>query len=106
VLDQVVGLGANSISGPTFTVDDTGPLEDRARVAAVQDALRKGQLLANAANTSLGPIVKIEESYARPPQPFAPAMMRMEAAADSSVPIEAGELTFEAQVLVSWDLVG
>jgi uncharacterized protein YggE len=38
----------------------------------------------------------------QPPQPVAPAMMRMEAAADSAVPIEGGELTFQAQVSVSW----
>ena len=104
LLDQVVTLGANSISGPTFTVDDPKPLEDEARRAAIADALRKSTLYAEAADIALGPIFRIEEGYAQPPQPLAAgAMMRMEAAA-SPVPIEGGELTFEVTVTVSWRL--
>ena len=105
VLDQVVTLGANSISGPTFTVDDPTPLEDEARRAAIADAIRKSTLYAEAASIALGAIFRIEEGYTQPPQPLvAGAMMRMEAASDASVPIEGGELTFKAQVSVSWKL--
>jgi uncharacterized protein YggE len=103
ILDQVVTLGANSVSGPSFTVADPAPLEDQARRAAMRDALRKGELYAEAAGVALGPIFRIEESYSRPPQPLQGAMLRMEAA-DSAVPIEGGELLFEAQVSVSWRL--
>jgi uncharacterized protein YggE len=102
LLDQVVTLGANSISGPTFTLADPTPLEDQARRAAVRDALRKGTLYAEAAGVALGSIFRIEESYVQPPQPFEGAAMRLEMAADTSVPIEGGELTVEAQVSVSW----
>jgi uncharacterized protein len=103
ILDQVVTLGANSISGPDFTVADPAPLEDKAREAAVKDALRKGALYAEAADVRLGPIFRIEESSTQPPQPFAAGtMMRMEAAPPT--PIEGGELTFEAEVSVSWTL--
>jgi uncharacterized protein YggE len=102
LLDQVVTLGANSISGPTFTVDDPTTLQDKARGEAVTDALRKAKLYASAAGIALGPIFHIEEGYTQPPQPLAAgAMMRMEAA-PSSVPIEGGELTFQAHVAVSW----
>ena len=105
LLDEVVTLGANSISGPTFTVDDPTPLEDEARRAAVADALRKSRLFAEAAGIALGPIFRIEEGYTQPPQPLAAdaMMMRLEAA-PSAVPIEGGELTFQAQVTVSWRL--
>ena len=104
ILDQVVTLGANSITGPTFTVDDPTPLEDEAREAAVEDALRKGELYATTAGIALGPVFRIEEGYVQPPQPLAPGMlMRMEAA-PASVPIEGGELTFEVQVTVSWKI--
>ena len=65
LLDQVVTLGANSISGPTFTVDDPTPLQDKARRAAIADALRKGKLYAGAAGIALGPIFRIDENYAR-----------------------------------------
>jgi uncharacterized protein YggE len=105
LLDEVVMLGANSISGPTFTLADPTPLEDQARRAAMRDAMRKGELYAEAAEVTLGPVFRIEESYVQPPQPFNGAAMRMEmAAADTSVPIEGGELTVEAQVTVSWTL--
>ena len=101
ILDQGITLGANSVSGPSFTVADPKPLEEEARRAAMRDALKKGELYAQAAGVELGPIFRIEESYSRPPQPLQAAAMRMEAA-DSAVPIEGGELTFEAQVSVSW----
>ena len=105
ILDQVVTLGANSISGPSFTVADPTPLEDQARRAALRDALRKGTLYAEAAELILGSISRIDENFASPPQPYQMgAAMRMEAAADSAVPIEGGELTFRAQVSVSWSL--
>jgi uncharacterized protein YggE len=107
VLDQVVTLGANSISGPTFTVEDRSKLEDEAREAAVKDALRKAELYATAAGITLGPVFRIEEGYLTPPQPLMEgAMMRMDAAAPASVPIESGELTFEVQVTVSWRIAG
>ena len=103
ILDLVVTLGANSITGPSCTVADPTPLEDEARRAAVADALRKAVLYAEAAGVALGPIQSISEGYASAPQPMQAATMRLEAA-DSSVPIEGGELTFEVQVSVSWVL--
>ena len=103
ILDLVVTLGANSITGPSFAVADPTPLEDEARRAAVADALRKAAHYAEAAGVALGPIQSISEGYASAPQPMQAATMRLEAA-DSSVPIEGGELTFEVQVSVSWVL--
>jgi uncharacterized protein YggE len=103
LLDKAVTLGANSISGPAFTVADPTPLEDQARRAAVRDAQRKAGLYAETARIRLGPIFRIDEIFVQPPQPLANPMMRMEAA-DSSVPIESGELAFTAQVTISWEL--
>lgn len=103
LLDKVVTLGANTISGPSFTVADPTPLEDQARRTALRDALRKGALYAEVAGIALGPLFRIEEGFATPrPLPMG-AAMRMEAA-DASVPIEGGELTFRASVSVSWSL--
>jgi uncharacterized protein YggE len=103
ILDKVVNLGANAISGPTFTVADPTPLEDQAKQAAIRDALRKGRLYAQAAAVQLGAIYRIDEGYSGAPQPMAaPMLMRMEAAGAKAVPVEGGELTFNAQVSVSW----
>lgn len=105
LLDQVVKLGANSISGPTFTVADPKPFEDEARRAAMRDALHKSDLYAEAAGVTRGPIFRIEDGYVSAPQPVAPGVMRMEAAAAPPVPIEGGELTFEAHVSVTWLII-
>jgi uncharacterized protein YggE len=104
LLDEVITLGANSVSGPTFTVADPTPLEDQARRAAMRDAVRKGELYAQAAAIRLGPIARIDESGRMSQQPLPMAAMAREAAADSAVPVEAGELTFQAQVAVSWEI--
>jgi uncharacterized protein YggE len=106
LLDQVVSLGANSISGPTFTVADPTPLEDQARRAAVRDALRKGRLYADAANVPLGAILRIAENVFERPRPMPMAAMAREAAADAAVPIEVGEIVFEARVDVTWRIGG
>jgi uncharacterized protein YggE len=102
LLDQVVSLGANSVSGPTFAVADPTPLEDQARRAAMRDALRKGRLFADAASVPLGAVLRIEENAFQRPQPMPMQAMAREAAADSAVPIEAGEIVFEARVDVTW----
>jgi uncharacterized protein YggE len=104
LLDQVVTLGANSITGPTFSLDDPAPLQDEARQAAVADAMRKSKLFASAANVTLGPVFRIDEGDVQAPQPIAAgAMMRLDAA-PSPTPVEGGELTFHAQVNMSWRL--
>lgn len=103
LLDIVVTLGANSISGPSFTLEDPTALEDEARRAAVRDAMRKAQLYAGAAGVTLGAVQRIEEVRFERPQPMAYAAMAREAA-DSAVPIEGGELTFHARVAISWAL--
>lgn len=104
LLDQVVTLGANSITGPTFTVADPTPLEDQARRAAMRDAERKADLYAEAAAVSLGPIARIDESITSIQPPVPMGAMAREMSADAAVPVEAGELTFQARVSVSWDL--
>lgn len=104
LLDKVIELGANTISGPIFTVAEPTGLEDQARRAAMEDALRKGRLYADAAGLALGPIARIEESVVQWPQPMPLGAMAREMAQDASVPVEAGELTFRAHVSVSWQL--
>jgi uncharacterized protein YggE len=106
MLDQVITLGANTVSGPTFTVADASEFEDQARRAAVRDAMEKAELYSEAAGVTLGPIFRIEENVAQWPQPVPMAAMARQEAADASVPIESGELTFQAQVSISWRLGG
>ena len=98
ILDKVITLGANSVSGPSFFVDKPGPLLDEAREKAVADALRKARLLAQAAKVQLGAIQTIREGGGYAPQP---RMMNRAMAMDmeaKAVPIAAGSQEIRASV--------
>jgi len=99
ILDKVITLGANSVNGPSFFVEKPGPLLDEARKKAVADALRKANLLAEAAEVQLGAIQTIREGGGYAPQPRmmnrGGMAMDMEAKA---VPIAAGSQEIRASV--------
>jgi uncharacterized protein YggE len=88
-LDELVSLGSNQVGGINFAIDNPDPLQDKAREAAVADALRKAKLYAGAAGVALGPIITISESGGYAPQPiYAMKAMAMRDAAP--VPVAAG----------------
>ena len=100
VLDAAVTDGANTLNGLTFGLANPRPIEDDARKAAVADALARAQVLAQAAGESLGPILSITEGGGRQQ----PMPMLHKAAADSAVPLAAGEVGVSAVVTIVWQL--
>jgi uncharacterized protein len=104
VIDRAVTLGVNQGGGITFDNDDPSEAMTEARRRAVADAVAKARTLAEAAQVDLGRVVEISESApAEPPIPM-PKMMRMEAAQDAAVPIEAGENTYRVRVRVTFEI--
>jgi uncharacterized protein len=105
VLDQAVTVGANTISGITFAVDDTAAIYEKARIAAFADAKAKAGLYAGEAHAGLGAILSITENQGY----NQPAPMVMSAMSDKAmgapVPVEAGQLTFSIDVAVTWALL-
>ncbi len=102
ILDRAVRVGSNRINGIRFAVSEPGPLEDEARRQAVKTVIDRAELYAEAAGIELGPILSIAEggSYAQEPR-----YARFESmAADSSVPIEAGQQAISMQVNITWEL--
>ncbi|WP_372573055.1 SIMPL domain-containing protein [Ruegeria jejuensis] len=94
-LSAVVADGSNEMRGLSFSVSDPKPLLERARTAAVADAMDKAGQLAEAAGVTLGEVVSINEHGGN----GRPMMARAEFAADAgSVPIEAGEVSFNNSV--------
>ncbi len=61
-LDKATQAGANSIYNIQFLSTQADAAQDEATAYAVQDALRKAKLLADAAGLTLGGIVAIEEN--------------------------------------------
>lgn len=102
VLDTAVQDGANSLGGLSFTLADPGPVRDAALAAAVREARRKAEIMAEAAGVALGRIVSITEAGGFDgPQPM-PRMAMAEAA--PAVPVEAGEIGYSASVTIVWAL--
>lgn len=104
VLDKAVTVGANTINGISFAVEDPTKLYDEARKAAFADARRKAELYAGAAGSDLGKIQSINEQqdYGQP-QPYLMKTTAMDAAS-APVPVSAGELSYSINVNVTWVL--
>jgi hypothetical protein len=104
VLDKAVTVGANTINGISFAVEDPTRLYDEARKAAFADARRKAELYAEASGSDLGKIQSINEQqdYGQP-QPYLMKTMAMDAAS-APVPVSAGELSYAINVNVTWVL--
>jgi uncharacterized protein YggE len=101
VLDRVVSAGANEIQGISFSIAEPAPLFDEARKRAVADARRRAEVYATAAGVSLGRLLRLDESAGFVPMPE-PRMARMEAAADATTPIAAGELDLTVSITASY----
>ncbi len=102
ILDTLVRLGANQMSGMAFEVSDADRLKDRAREKAMKAARRRAELLASAAGAEVGKVISIaEDAPMHGPRPVA---MRRAAMKESSVPIAAGSQELEARVAVTWQL--
>ncbi|MEO8756396.1 MAG: SIMPL domain-containing protein, partial [Devosia sp.] len=106
MLDKEVSVGANTINGINFAVEDPSALYAEARKAAFADAKDKAELYAEAAAVGLGAIQQISENqgYSQPPQPYLAKAMAATADRSAPVPVEAGQLTFTIDVNVNWDL--
>ena len=98
MLDGVALSGGNRFSGLTFDVQDRAPLLAQARVAAVQDAMTKAALYADAAGVELGPIIEMAEDGA------SPSPMMMESAVMRSMPIAMGEIEITARLRMVFSL--
>ena len=104
VLDRAVTLGVNSGGDITFANAEPGPIVERARAAAMKDAIGRAKTLAEAAGVGLGPILEISENYVSPrPAPMARDKMMLEMAADA-VPVATGESSYSVTVNVAWEV--
>lgn len=103
VLDSILDEGANNFSGFRFAVQETGPLEDAAKIAAIKDARRKATLYAEAAGVTVGKILEISEDGGYRAAPTM-EMAAMTTSRSRSVPVAAGELQFTANVRVVFEL--
>ncbi|CAN92478.1 putative secreted protein [Sorangium cellulosum So ce56] len=105
VLDAAVAAGANNVWGVSFGLDQTDPLEARAREKAIADARARAEALAKLQGVSLGPVVSISEVVEHGPV-YAPraALASGGYSADMGTPVSSGEVPFGTQVKVVYAL--
>lgn len=105
ILDKAVSAGSNQIDGISFTVADPQAQQDEARKTAVKDALRKADILSQAAGANLGPIITITESGGGMPVPTPMVMKAARGMAmDAPVPMAQGQMTISSDVNIVWQL--
>jgi uncharacterized protein YggE len=97
IIDAAVGAGADGVSGPSLSRSDEDALYQDALKNAVSDARDKAAALASAAGLTLGGAQTVVEGGGQTPIPLAAG-----AKADSSVAIEPGTQTIEANVTVTY----
>jgi len=104
VLSAATSAGANQLWGISFEVADTAPLVAEARAKAVDKAKQIAEQLQQLTGVVLGPIVAVTDGAATP----GPVMPMMAAAraelANSSMPVERGELTVTHQVTILYSV--
>lgn len=103
ILDQSVSLGVNQGGNLVFTNDKPDAILEEARKKAVASAISKAKTLSTAAGVELGKIVQISEQ-SRNPRPMPMAQSKMMAMAADSVPVAAGENTYNVTVDVTFEL--
>ena len=104
VLDQMVSAGSNTIGGINFAVSDNTELRNQARRDAMQAAIDKAELYADAAGVCLDRIVSVHENGDYLPQPNMMRAYSVAAESASSVPVAGGEVGYSITVSVEWEL--
>ncbi|WOI57281.1 SIMPL domain-containing protein [Palleronia sp. LCG004] len=100
VLGAAIDAGSNRFNGLSFGIADPAPVADAALGSAVEDAMRKARILAEAAGRTLGPIVHMREMEGAGDP--GPVMMR--AAMEGAVPVAPGSLETVKRVAVRYEL--
>ena len=98
LVDAAAAAGANEISGPNMSREDSDRLYREALAKAVEDARARAQALAKAAGRTLGGISEISEGA----EAAIPYYER--AAVDSSTPVVPGKQETSATISVTFEL--
>jgi len=106
ILDESVTLGVNQGGDLTFVNDNPAATINEARKRAVADAIAKAKTLADAAGIGLGRVIEISEQSRPPmPMPIARQVKMMAAAApQDSVPVAAGENSYDVSVNIVFEI--
>lgn len=105
VIDAGNAAGANTMSGPNFSIAEDSPFTASAIERAVADARRNAEAMAKAADKSVGKVLTMTDSGIAPVQPYPMGFADDASSAKSaSVPINPGQLDVSSSVVVTFEL--
>lgn len=111
IIAMAGSLGANSVSGPSFTIDDPEVYREQARQEAIAQAKAKAETLADQVGIKLGSIVNFSEYTNSPVYPYDSyakaelAVGRGGATPDVAPVIEAGSQEVVVNVSISYEIL-
>lgn len=108
LMEKATDLGVNQIGDPRLESSKRHDLEREALAKAVDDARANAEAIAKAAGAKLGPVRTVSASSGYVPVPMAARVktMAMSAAApDAAQTYQSGQMTFNGNVQVEYDLI-
>jgi len=103
VIDAAIGAGANQVNSLAFFIANPDSARRVALAIAVGRAKGDAEVAARAAGGMLGGIIELTATDNEVPMPR-PVMYRMQAA-EAGTPVEAGQQSVRASVVVRWKFV-
>ena len=103
ILDALVAEGANSINGPTLTIDKPEAALDEARARAIAAGRARAELFARSMGLRVVRVVAVSDTGGNYPVPPPMVMMRAEAA-DASTKIDPGEQKLQVNLAMTFEL--
>ena len=88
IMQVTVGSGANTINGLSFSIEDPNPLRQKARGLAMEDALSRAEILADASGIEVGKPISIQELSYGGPVVKSENLVGAEFAMDARIPIQ------------------
>lgn len=88
IMQMTVGSGANTINGLSFSIEDPNPLRQKARGLAMEDALSRAEILADASGIEVGKPISIQELSYGGPVVKSENLAGAEFAMDARIPIQ------------------
>lgn len=109
VVSQTVAAGANVVGGIEFRLSDLSKARSDALAKAIDAAQAKAEALAEAAGTTLGPVVRIDENGGESRPAFDKSFANLESFSGTSrdafaAPIQPQDVQTEVNVTVVWAL--
>ncbi|HET6680338.1 MAG TPA: SIMPL domain-containing protein [Gemmatimonadaceae bacterium] len=105
VIDAAIRAGSNRVNSLSYESSKAAETRRLALAKAVESARADAEAIARAAGGTLGSLVEVVSSGGGQPSPM-PRMLAMTAGrAEADTPIEVGEQTMSADVVVTWRFV-